>query len=183
MKSVFFILMLMFNRFYASAQIVSYAELFCTANEIVIKDSLHFKACPTDMIQLDSNLAKQVFAPIYHSAENKNGGNVNWGVAGKISKHPQYDLLLLVEKNETDTNYWHHVLHLVSMDKRGNYLASFGLYISRSTSYTSYNTSSFLYPDLSISQYTKVNTGHQGFGGSKQYRIQNDGKFVYYAKN
>lgn len=183
MKKNVLLWMIMHFVFYGKAQIVSYAELICTANEIVWNDSLHFKNYPTDMIVLDTNLAKQVFAPLYHTADNRKGCKVRWGVAGKISKQPLFDLLLLVEKNDTDNSTWHHVLHLVSMDKHGHYIASFGLYINHQSRYNSYFTSACLYPDLSIIQFTKVKAGQQEFAGSNKFSLQSDGKFVHSGKN
>lgn len=183
MKYLVYIFFWAVTSYSSKAQIVSYAEMLCTANEVLIKDSLNFTACPEDIVQLDTNLVKQVFTPLYHAAGKVWGNKINWGLAGKITNHPQYDLLLLLEKNESNASSWYNMLHLVSMDKSGKYIASFGLYMSRSTHYSSYQTSSCLYLDLRITQHTKIKASHQAFGGKNEYRISEEGMFVYYAKN
>ena len=160
-----------------------YTELVAAANEIILTDSLCFTKCPEAFSKLDTNTVKEIFKPLYHSTGKAWGSTLSWSLAGKITCYSNYDLLLLIEKNQGKDSLCFNTLHLVTMSKEGGYIASFGLYINRNTAYSSYSTSSSLYKDLSIVQHTKVFASFKKFGGSNAYKINEEGLFVYYAKN
>jgi hypothetical protein len=160
-----------------------YKELLASVNEIILTDSLCFSKCPEALNTLDTSTVKQIFRPLYHSTGKAWGNTLSWSLAGKITTYPNYDLLLLIEKNKGKDSLCFNTLHLITMSKEGSYIASFGLYINRNTAYSSYSTSSYLYKDLSIVQHTNVFASFKKFGGSNAYKINEEGMFVYYAKN
>jgi hypothetical protein len=164
-------------------QKVSYTELLASTSEIAFTDSIRFTECPDDYTAIDSNTIKELFRPLYHTKVKSWVCDLSWSLAGKITSYNNYDLLLLVEKNEGKDSLCFNTLHLVTMSKEGGYIASFALYINRNTKSSSYCTSSMLYKDLSIIQNTKVFASFKKFGGSNAYKINEEGLFVYYAKN
>jgi hypothetical protein len=162
---------------------IVYKDLLLAATEIEFTDSLHFAECPEVFIPLDSSTVKNIFNPLYHAAGKSWGNSLKWSLAGKITSYANYDLLLLIEKNEGNGGLYFHTLHLITMSKVGRYIASFGLHINRNTKHSSYNTSSSLYKDLSIIQNTKVFASQKKFGGTNEYKINEAGMFVYFVRN
>jgi hypothetical protein len=167
----------------SAQQNISYKELLLTASEVEMADSLHFNECPAMAIPVDSNTVRSIFRPLYHSAGKNWGNNVQWLLAGKITSYTNYDLLLLIEKNQGADSLCFNTLHLVTMGKEGDYIASFGLYIDRNSKTSRFKTSSFLFRDLSIIQKTKIVASSKKFGGTNEYKINEEGRFIHYAKN
>ncbi len=161
----------------------SYAKLVNAVPEIELADSLVFNDYPVNAVTLDSNEVRNTFRQLYHKTGNTWGTTVSWWLAGKITRYKNYDLLLLVEKNEGSDGICFNTVHLVSMSKGGEYIAALGLYINRNNSITRYTASSLLFKDLSIIQNTRIYASSKNFGGRNEYRINDAGMFIYFAKN
>ena len=103
-------------------------------------------------------------------------------VAGKITKHPDFDLLFLyAEKNKTDsiTNF---NLSLLTTRKDGSYIsvldaASDNHYVRNNKS-QSHKARSYLYSDFKIKQENERSVFDRTF--ELEYRINDYGVFVFY---
>ncbi len=182
MRHLFYILFLLSGVFTYAQKATHYKELLSLVDEIKLTDSLYFKQYPETFIELDSNMIKAAFSPLYHLTDKKNGGKIFWSLAGKISTNCNFDLLLLIEKNQNKDTIFFNTLHLISMSKEGEYIASFGLIINRNTKLSSYNTSSALYKNLTIVQKTKITANERRFACTNEYRITEDGFFEHYIR-
>jgi hypothetical protein len=161
----------------------NYNQLVNAIPEIELADSLFFDSCPAGAVVLDSLQVRTLFRQLYHTTGKSWGTTISWWLAGKITRYSNYDLLLLVEKNEGKDGICFNTVHLVSISKEGEYIAALGLYINRNNNTTRYTASSFLFKDLSIIQNTRIYASSKNFGGRNEYKINEEGRFVYYAKN
>lgn len=160
-----------------------YHTLINSVPEIEFTDSIAFDDYPENSIFIDSIQVRSFFRQLYHTSGKNWGSQLHWWLSGKITHNNNYDLLLLVEKNEGEDGICFNTVHLVSMSKDGEYIAALGLYINRNNNTTRYTASSLLFKDLSIIQNTRIYASSKNFGGRNEYKINEEGRFVYYAKN
>jgi hypothetical protein len=156
----------------------SYQELLKPVNEVELTDSLHINATPAEMRLLDSTTVKKWFAPILGFAKNNRLKNRAYYLAGKITGHENFDLLVLVEeKKKLDSNSV-QVVHLVSTRKDGHYIASLEAAVTGLKKNSAYNISSWLYKDYKIVLDSKISVNDRVFDEMTSYRINRGGRFI-----
>ena len=123
-------------------------------------------------------------APILGLAKNNRLKNRAYYLAGKITGHENFDLLVLVEEKKSsgsrgkaDSNSV-QVVHLVSTRKDGHYIASLEAAVTGLKKNSTYNTSSWLYKDYKIVLDSKISVNDKIFDEMTSYRINRGGRFI-----
>jgi hypothetical protein len=165
--------------FSASAQEgQSYEELLKPVPEVELADSLHINAAPSDMHLLDSMEVKKWFAPLLGLAKNNRLKNRSYYLAGKITGHENFNLLVVLEEKKKSDSNSIQVVHLVSTKKDGHYIASIEAAAAGLKKRSTYNISSWLYKDYKIVLDSKISVNEKSFDDMTSYRINQGGRFI-----
>ena len=205
----FFAIFLLPAGFLISAQkALTFKEVLKTAKEIVITDSFLIDYPSAEKVDLEKNTGISFFR-IIERKESDSLQEAGYSIAGKITSHKDFDILLLcVEKSAQSQYNWSPIvidrsitreLFFVLLDKEGNYRNNFLAAMDyRKKDYKKNITSkisSQVYTDLKIIQHT-VNESWPTFliympfakTDSKtsnflmEYHINDYGVFVAYPK-
>jgi hypothetical protein len=186
-------------------------DVLKTAVEISISDSILINYITLAKTDLDKTTAESFFKLIYPNEKQANQ-EVEYFVAGKITSHKDFDILLLCTEKTTTTRYtidWEPTsldysiikeLYFVLLDKEGNYKNNFlGAMNYETINYLQKNTkrkiSSWIYKDFKIVQYVEaepkptnynilpfVKVETKTINLSMEYHINDYGVFVAYPK-
>ena len=173
--------MLLFGASLNAASQKSHSEILSMTKEIKIIDRLYLDLTNLDKTVLDEATAFKLFKSIY----GKNGSlpkDNKYYVAGKITKHPDFDLLFLyAEENKTDSNTSFN-LSLLTTRKDGSYIsvidAASDNYYVRNNKPQFHKVRSYLYRDFKIKQENEVSSLGRKF--EIEYKINDYGVFVSY---
>lgn len=100
-------------------------------------------------------------------------------ISGKITSHPNFDVLLVSTKKENDDNKFFEYVYLLTTRKDGSNISTLTVAIKREKGAIVY-TSSWLYKDYSVMVATNIQSDGKTFGGRAEYRINEEGRFVHY---
>ena len=149
--------------------------------EIKIIDRLYLDLTNLNKTELDEATAYKLFKRLYGNNGSLPKGN-KYYVAGKITKHPDFDLLFLyAEENKTDsiTNF---NLSLLTTRKDGAYIflldAASDDHFVRKNKPEFHKVRSYLYSDFKIRQENELSIFDRKF--EIEYRINDYGVFVSY---
>jgi len=183
----YFILILLFAASLNATAQKSHSEILNMTKEIKIIDRLYVDLANLDKKEIDQATAYKLFKRMYGNNSSL-PNDTKYYIAGKITKHPDFDLLFLyAEENKTDsvTNF---NLSLLTTRKDGSYVsvldAASDIYYVRKNKPEFHKTRSYLYSDFKIKQESEVSFFGRKF--EMEYRINDYGVFVFYpnyAKN
>ena len=186
-------------------------EVLKTTAEISITDSILINYFSLKKTVLDNPTAESFFKLIYPK-EKQGDPKAGYFVAGKITSHKDFDILLLCSEKTTTTRYSNELamipgdpsiikeLYFVLLDKDGNYkndfLAAMNYEAVNDLQKTTIrNISSWIYKDLKIVQYVEaepkptnydispfVKVETKAINFSMEYHINDYGVFVAYPK-
>jgi len=179
----YFILILLFGASLKATSQKSYSEILNMTKEIKVIERLYLDIPNLDKTEIDVATAYKFFGKAYVT----NGElpyDAKYYISGKITKHPDFDLLFLyAEKKALDTLKNFELL-LLTTRKDGTQIsmieaASYHHYIRNGK--IQFNKScSYLYRSLKIKQENEIsvmNKKHEA-----EYRINDYGVFVFYPK-
>jgi hypothetical protein len=180
----YFILIPLFVASLSATSQKSYSEILSMTQEIKIIDRLYLDTPNLNKTDLDEATALELFKRMY----GNNGSlpkDTKYYVAGKITKHPDFDLLFLyAEENKTDT-VTNFNLSLLTTRKDGSYISVID---AASDNYFIYNNKpqfnkvrSYLYSDFKIKQENEISMMNKTY--KAEYRINDYGVFVFYPKS
>ena len=205
-----FTIFLLFAVLFSSAQKdLTFKEVAKTAKEIRIVDSFFYVDYSSlDKAPLDTTTGSNLFQIIYRS-KKQTSQETDFFIAGKITSHKIFDILLLCVERSIITKYSYDLaampidrsitkeLFFVLLDKEGNYKNSFLAAMDyRKKDFEKNITreiSSWVYNNFKIIQNTKTDywpsyliylpfakNGTKEFNFSMEYRINDYGVFVAY---
>ena len=159
-------------------QDTDYTLLLKPVREVELKDSLHIDTLPQTIAPLDSMTVKKWFSPVLGFTKNNRLKNRNYYLAGKITTHDKFDLLVLVEeKKKTDSNSV-QVVYLISTKKDGSYIAYIEAAVGGTRKKSNYNISSWLYKDYKIVLDSKISVNEKSYDDMISYKINGGGRFI-----
>jgi hypothetical protein len=181
MKHYIFIL-LFFASINATSQ-KSHAEILNMTKEIKVIDRLYLDITNLDKTELDEATARKLFKRIYGNTGSL-PGNTKFYIAGKITKHPDFDLLFLyAEENKTDSGA-NFNLSLLTTRKDGSYVSvidgASDNYFVRNNKAQFNKVRSYLYSDFRIKQENEISS--MGRKYDMEYKINDYGMIVFYPK-
>ena len=182
MKKLISICFLLFSCCAMAQNDTSYAAMLNSTQDIQLTDSLEIDARAWKLRRLDTVDVKKWFSPILGSANNNRLKNRGYYIAGKITTHGNFDVVILLEekkKNDT-TNTAVQVIYLITLKKDGKYIASLEVSVTGTKKKTSYKTSSWLYKDLKIIKDSKITINDKSFDDLAFYKISGGGRFILY---
>lgn len=150
--------------------------------EIKIIGRLYLDITNLGKTELDEPTANKLFKRMYGNNNGSLPKDTKYYIAGKITKHPDFDLLFLyAEENKTDsaTNF---NLSLLTTRKDGSYIsmidgASDNYYVRNNKAQFN-KIRSYLYSDFKIKQENEVSV--IGRKLEMEYKINDYGVFVFY---
>jgi len=179
----YFILILLFGASLKATSQKSYSEILNMTKEIKVIDRLYLDIPNLDKTEIDVATAYKFFGKAYVT-NGELPHDAKYYISGKITKHPDFDLLFLyAEKKSLDTLKNFELL-LLTTRKDGTQIsmieaASYHHYIRNGK--IQFNKScSYLYRSLKIKQENEIsvmNKKHEA-----EYRINDYGVFVFYPK-
>ena len=179
----YFILILLFGASLKATSQKPYSEILNMTKEIKVIDRLYLDIPNLDKTEIDVATAYKFFGKAYVT-NGELPHDTKYYISGKITKHPDFDLLFLyAEKKALDTLKNFELL-LLTTRKDGTQIsmieaASYHHYIRNGK--IQFNKScSYLYRSLKIKQENEIsvmNKKHEA-----EYRINDYGVFVFYPK-
>jgi len=179
----YFILILLFGASLKATSQKSYSEILNMTKEIKVIERLYLDIPNLDKTEIDVATAYKFFGKAYVT-NGELPHDAKYYISGKITKHPDFDLLFLyAEKKALDTLKNFELL-LLTTRKDGTQIsmieaASYHHYIRNGK--IQFNKScSYLYRSLKIKQENEIsvmNKKHEA-----EYRINDYGVFVFYPK-
>jgi hypothetical protein len=178
-----FILILLFAASLNTTAQKSHSVILNMTKEIRIIDRLYVDLANLDKKEIDEATAYKLFKRMYGNNSSL-PNDTKYYIAGKITKHPDFDLLFLyAEENKTDsvTNF---NLSLLTTRKDGSYVsvldAASDNYYLRKNKPEFHKVRSYLYNDFKIGQETELSFFDRKF--EMEYKINDYGVFVAYPK-
>ncbi len=176
--SICFILSFLFS----SAQDGSSYEAFVNStNEVRLTDSLHIDSISWEMKLMDSSAVRKWFSNLLPNSINNRLKSRNYYLAGKITSHSNFDLLLVLEEKKRADSNTVQVVYLVTLRKDGTYISSLEAAVSGNRRKTSYNTSSWLYKDYKIVKDSRMVINQRNYDDIASYKISGSGRFILYS--
>ena len=177
----YFILILLFVVSLNATAQKSHSETLSMAKEIKVIDRLYLAIPNLDKTELDEATAFKLFKRMYGNDGSLPKGN-KYYVAGKITKHPDFDLLFLYAEEPKTDSITNFNLSLLTTRKDGSYIsvldaASDNHYVRNNKSQF-HKVRSYLYSDFKIKQENEVSSLGRKF--EIEYRINDYGVFVSY---
>jgi len=159
----------------------SHSEILNMTKEIKIIDRLYLDLTNLEKKEIDDATAYKLFKKIYGNNSSL-PGDTKYYVAGKITKHPDFDLLFLyAEENKTDS-VLNFNLTLLTTRKDGAYIslldAASDHHYVRKNKPEFHKTRSYLYSDFKIRQENELSVLGRKF--EIEYKINDYGVFVSY---
>ena len=179
MKLVFILFIFLTVKSY-SQDSASYAKILTVTNEITIADSIRLSTDAWNRQRLDSNDVKKWFSPLLGSLNNNRLKNRSYFLAGKITSPLNFDILILLEEKKKADTIESVVVHLVTTRKNGGYISSLETAVRGNKKKSNYNTSSFLFSDLTIRKDSHITVNERKLDDLEIYRINSGGRFILY---
>src|SRR6187399_832461 len=177
----YFILILLFGASLKATSQKSHSEILNMTKEIKIIDRLYVDLANLDKKEIDEATAYKLFKRMYGNNSSL-PNDTKYYIAGKITKHPDFDLLFLyAEENKTDsiTNF---NLSLLTTRKDGSYISAIDAasdnYYVRNNKPQFHKVRSYLYRDFKIKQENEVSSLGRKF--EIEFKINDYGVFVSY---
>jgi 2-keto-4-pentenoate hydratase len=128
---------------------------------------------------LDSNTVTKWFPQLLSAGANKFKSK-SYSLLGKITTGDKFDLLVLLEDKKRSDSSEIQVTYLITTKKNGDYIASLKAAVNgtKKKSGSSYNISSWLYPDLKLVQDSRIMANNQSYNDMVSYKISNGGRFI-----
>src|SRR6478735_3281863 len=177
----YFILILLFGASVKATSQKSYSEILNMTKEIKIIDRLYLDLTNLNKTELDEATAFKLFKRMYGNNGSLPKGN-KYYVVGKITKHPDFDLLFLYAEENRIDSVINFNLSLLTTRKDGSYIsildaASDDHYV-RKNKPEFHKTRSYLYSDFKIRQENELSVLGRKF--EIEYKINDYGVFVSY---
>ncbi len=180
----FLLIVLLFISLDLTAQkALSYAEVLNSTKEVKIIDRLYLDISNLEKTELDATTALQYFKKMY-GGTNELPKESKYYICGKITKHPDFDLLFLyTEKNAPDLE-GNFNLMLLTTRKDGTQIsvldAASDHYYTRNNKLQFHKTRSYLYNGFMIKQENEISVMNKKF--EAEYKINDYGVIVFYPK-
>ena len=178
MKRLIFFCFFFSGLFAKSQDSTAYTNLLHSVSELRLTDSLQINAGQTEEKLLDSNSVKKWFSRLLPSGSNNRLKNRSYCITGKITSHPNFDLLLVQEQKKKDDTASIQVVYLVSTKKDGTYISSLEVAVTGNRKRSFYNISSWLYKDYMIVQDNQIIVNEKSYGDMSYYKISGGGRFI-----
>jgi len=177
----YFILILLSGATLNATSQKSYPEILSMTKEIKIIDRLYLDLTNLNKTELDEATAFKLFKRMYGNNGSLPKGN-KYYVVGKITKHPDFDLLFLYAEENRIDSVINFNLSLLTTRKDGSYIsildaASDDHYV-RKNKPEFHKTRSYLYSDFKIRQENELSVLGRKF--EIEYKINDYGVFVSY---
>jgi hypothetical protein len=156
----------------------SYADLVNSTSEVELTDSILIEGITSQMNPLDSITVKKWFSRLLPTGNTNRLKNRNYYLAGKITSHTNFDLLLLLEEKKRADSTIVQVVYLVTTKKDGAYISSLEAAVTGTRKKTSYYTSSWLYKDYKIVKDSQIMINQKTYDELASYKINGTGRFV-----
>ena len=179
MKGLFCICLLFSSTLLQAQREVSYSDLLGRTKEITISDSFLVDVSTIDHILLDTTTLSLFFQSIYPPLVTKKSKPMEYYISGKITTHPNFDMLLVSTRKKSDDDTYFESVYLLTNRKDGSNINTLAVAIRRDNG-AKVSTTSWLYKNYSVFVTTRINSKGQDFGGMSEYRINEDGRFVPY---
>lgn len=157
---------------------IAYSNLLQSVAELRLKDSLQINAGQSEFKILDSNSVKQWFSRLLPTGSHNRLKNRSYSLTGKITSHPNFDLLFVQEEKKRDDSASVQVVYLVSAKKDGSYISSLEVAVTGNRKRSFYNISSWLYKDYQIVQDNQIIVNEKSYGDMTYYKINGGGRFI-----
>jgi len=162
----------------------SHTEVLNMTKEIKIIDRLYLDIPNLDKTELDESTAHKFFKKMYGGA-NDLPHDTKYYISGKITKHPDFDLIFLyAEKNSVDTTKDFNLL-LLTTRKDGTQIsmidAASDHYYMRNNKIQFTKTRSYLYNGFKIKQENEISSMNKKI--ESEYKINDYGMIVFYPKS
>ncbi len=157
---------------------IGYTNLLHSVAELKITDSLKINAEQTDLHLLDSLSVKKWFSRLLPSGTNNRLKNRSYCLTGKMTSHPNFDLLLVQEQKKKDDTSSVQVVYLVSTKKDGTYISSLEVAVNGNRKRSFYNITSWIYKDYQIVQDNQIIVNEKAYGDMSYYKINGGGRFI-----
>lgn len=155
----------------------SYMRLLAGTPEMPARDSLLLNTRTYETNPLDSASLLRWFSRLAPSGSSR-FANRRYSLAGKVTRHPQFDLLMVVEeKNRKDSSYF-QVLHLVTFQKSGKPIAHLEAAINGFRKNTGYQTRTWLCTGFELVQQSRLLIHEKEVDEVKHYSITGSGRFI-----
>ena len=179
----FMVLMLLLWASLSAVSQKTHSEILNMTKEIKIVDRLYLDTPNLDKTELDEATAHKFFRNLYGGGSTS-PHDTKYYISGKITKHPDFDLLLLyAEKNTTDTLKNFDLL-LVTTKKDGTHIsmmeAASDHYFIRNNKMQLNKTRSYLYKGFTIKQENELSVFNKKIDA--EYKINDYGMIVFYPK-
>src|SRR6185503_10467456 len=180
MKHITFILLLCISFDIYSQK--SHSEVLNMTREIKIIERLYLDITNLDKTELDELTAHKFFKKMY-GGSNELHQDTKYYISGKITKHPDFDLLFLYAEKNTDS-VKNFDLILLTTRKDGTQIsmidgASDNFYI-KNNKMQFHKTRSYLYNGFKIKQENEISVMNKKYDA--EYRINDYGVIVFYPK-
>ena len=156
----------------------AYPEFINTTSEINVTDSLLIDSITPQMKPLDSSAVKKWFSRILPAGNNNRLKNRNYYLAGKITTHNNFDLLLLMEEKKRADSSLGQTVYFVTLKKDGTYISSLEAAVTGTRKKTSFYTSSWLYKDYKIVKDSQMIINQKTYDDMACYKINGTGRFI-----
>jgi len=152
--------------------------------EVKIIDRLYLDMTNLEKTELDELTAHKLFRKFYGGADQL-PGDTKYYISGKITKHPDFDLLFLYAEKQSPDSVKNFNLVLLTTRKDGTYIsmidgASDNYYI-RNNKIQYHKTRSYLYNGFTIKQENEISVMNKKY--EAEYRINDYGMIVSYPKS
>ena len=159
-----------------------YNNLLKKTREIVITDSILVEVNSVEHIVLDTTTLKNYFQMFYPPMTTRRSFAMEYFISGKITTHPNYNLLLVSTRKEEETeDVYSESVYLLTTKKDGSNISAIAIASKREKN-AIVNTSSWLHKDNRVFVTTRINSKGKIFGGLSEYRINDAGMFVHWSR-
>ena len=159
----------------------SYNEVLQMTKEIKIIDRLYLDTTNLDKTELDEPTAHTFFRKLYGNKDQL-PGDTKYYISGKITRHPDFDLLFLYTEKNTPDSIKNFNLVLLTTKKDGRQIAMVSAasdnYYMRNNKMQFNKTRSYLYNGFKIKQENEIPAMNKKY--EAEYRINDYGMIVFY---
>ena len=159
----------------------SYREVLQMTREIKIIERLYLDTANLDKTELDEQTAQQFFRKLYGNNDQL-PADTKYYISGKITRHPDFDLLFLYAEKNTPDSAKNFDLVLLTTKKDGTQIsmvsAASDNYYLRNNKMQFRKTRSYLYNGFRIKQENEIPAMNKKY--EAEYRINDYGMIVFY---
>jgi len=159
----------------------SYNEVLQMTKEIKIIDRLYLDTTNLDRTELDEPTAHKFFRKLYGN-NDRLPGDTKYYISGKITRHPDFDLLFLYAEKNTPDSVKNFDLVLLTTKKDGTQIsmvsAASDNHYMRNNKMQFNKTRSYLYNGFKIKQENEISAMNKKY--KAEYRINDYGMIVFY---